>query len=371
MSPQVSVVVPTRDEGRNAAELIRRVAAALVGVDAELLFVDDGTDDLPDVAAAAAERARFPVTVLRRAVPTGGLSGAVVAGLRRARARVCIVMDGDLQHPPEIVRELWDRYEHGDADVVVASRYLDGGTARGLAGMTRVLVSRLSTACTRALFPVRLRGVTDPMTGFFLVDTATVRFDGLRPRGFKILLELLVRGEHRIAEVPFAFAPRLAGESKASVRQGLLFLWQLLGLRWGVLPAFALVGAIGAVTNVGIVWASTAAGVNDLPAAILAAEATIIGNFLLLELIVFRDRRANARPLAGRFWRSFTFNNAESAVRIGFVALLVGGAHISTVLATAVTLAVAFVARFLFHSRVVYRPRRRATFVEAADVPTR
>ncbi|WP_353113772.1 glycosyltransferase family 2 protein [Microbacterium sp.] len=354
---QLSIIVPTYNEGQSAVELIRRADSALQGIDAEILFVDDGTDDLPEVVADASSWAHVSVRVRRRPAATGGLSGAVVEGLRHARSNICIVMDGDLQHPPEVLRDLWERHARGDADVVVASRYVDGGDADGLADVGRVLVSRLSTSITRAMFPVRLREVTDPMTGFFLVDTATLDLDELRPRGFKILLELLVRRQHRVAEVPFVFASRFAGESKATVRQGVQFLAQVAALRFGRMSSFAVVGAFGAAANIAIVWAMTSLGIDYLLAAIVAAEATILGNFVLFELAVFRDMRAEASTLAGRFWRSFAFNNVESAVRIPVVALLVSGVHLSSVLATALTLAVAFIARFLFHSLVVYRPR--------------
>jgi len=236
--PRLSIIVPTYDESENAAELIRRTDAALSGVEAELLFVDDGTDDLPAVAATSGLGTALNVRTLRRAAPAGGLSSAVVEGIRNARARVCVVMDGDLQHPPELIRSLWDRYQQGGLDVVAASRYAPGGDATGLAGPSRALVSRLSTVLARALFPLRLRGVTDPMTGFFLLDTAGLDLEELRPRGFKILLEILVRRQRRVAKIPLVFADRSAGYSKASARQGLHFLGQLWSLRAGAMVPF-------------------------------------------------------------------------------------------------------------------------------------
>ncbi|MDR2323709.1 MAG: glycosyltransferase [Microbacterium sp.] len=236
--PLLSIVVPTYDEAANVHELIRRTDAALSGLEAELLFVDDGTDDLPAIAAASGAGAALIVRTIRREVPSGGLSGAVVEGIRQARAHTCVVMDGDLQHPPELIRSLWDRRAGGDVDVVVASRYAQGGDATGLAGRGRTLVSGLSTMLARALFPTRLQGVTDPMTGFFLLDTTGLDLEELRPRGFKILLEILVRRQWRVAEVPLVFAGRFAGESKASARQGLHFLSQLWGLRVGTMLPF-------------------------------------------------------------------------------------------------------------------------------------
>ena len=275
-------------------------------------------------------------------------------------------MDGDLQHPPEEIRDIYARFARGDVDVVVASRYAGDGTSAGLADRTRVLVSKASTALTRAMFPIRLKDVSDPMTGFFLIDRRAVDAATLRPRGFKILLEILARKNLRIAEVPFDFAGRHAGESKASMRQGVHFLTQLTALRFGKMSLFAVIGGVGAIVNVAIVWALTQLGVNYIAAAIIASEATIIGNFLLQERFVFQDMKGEASGVWARFAKSFTFNNAELLIRIPIVALMVSGGHISVVIATAITLFVAFIVRFMFHSLVVYAPRRPGVQVSKA-----
>lgn len=354
--------MPTYNEAPNVAELVRRVTDAVASLDeptdAEIVFVDDSTDDTPAVIRAAAATSALPIRLIHRAVRTGGLGGAVVEGIRAAASDACLVMDGDLQHPPEKIPELVDRFRVGDVDAVIASRYAGGGTAHGLADRTRVLVSKVSTAITKSMFPVRLRDVTDPMTGFFVISRRAVDLEGLRPRGFKILLEILVRRGYRIAEVPFDFADRHAGESKASLRQGVHFLTQLAALRFGKMSLFALIGGLGAVANIVIVWALTQWGIDYIVAAIIAAEATIIGNFLLIERFVFSDMRGQASGVWSRFAKSFAFNNAEAVIRIPIVALMVETGHISAVVATAITLVVAFVVRFVFHSLVVYAPRK-------------
>lgn len=355
---ELTIVVPTFNEAPNIAELVRRITASVADFDAEILFVDDSTDDTPAMIAAVARTASIPVRAIHRDEAHGGLGGAVLEGLLAAEADRCLVMDGDLQHPPEKIPELYQRILRQDVDVVVASRYSGEGTAHGLADRTRVLVSRASTAVTRAMFPIRLKDVTDPMTGFFLVDRRAIDHESLHPRGFKILLEILARRALRVAEVPFDFADRFAGESKASLSQGFHFLAQLAALRFGKMSLFAIVGGFGALVNLFMVWALVGFGVNYIVAAVIAAEATIIGNFLLLERFVFQDMRAQASSAWLRFAKSFSFNNAEALIRIPVVALMVSGWHFSAVIATALTLGVAFVVRFLFHSLVVYAPKR-------------
>ncbi len=357
----LSVIVPTFNEGGNVAELVRRIGAALHDVDFEVVFVDDSTDDTPATIQAVAAATEFPVRLIHRDEPEGGLSGAVLEGFRNAQARWCLVMDGDLQHPPEDIPRMLDRAALGDVDIVVASRYVAGGTAGGLAGATRTAVSRTSTLLTKAMFPRKLHGCTDPMTGFFLVDRDTVDLDDLRPRGFKILLEILARRQMRIGEIPFAFATRFAGESKATFSQGMRFLTQLAMLRFGRMSAFALVGGVGAIANLIIMWGLVHLGMNYVSAAIIASEVTIIGNFLLLEYLVFADMRSESGAMWMRFLKSFAFNNVEAVVRIPIIPLLVQGAHIPSVLAAAITLAAAFVVRFVYHALWVYAPKRKAT----------
>lgn len=142
------------------------------------------------------------------------------------------------------------------------------------------------------------------------------------------------------------------------MRQGLHFLSQLAALRFGKMSLFALIGALGAVANIAIMWGLTQIGVGYIVAAIIAAEVTIVANFLLQERFVFQDMTGDASTIWLRFVKSFSFNNAEALVRIPVLAFLVETWHFSSVIAAAVTLVVAFIARFMFHSLVVYAPRK-------------
>ena len=354
----LSVIVPTFNEGPNVAELVRRTTDAMAGRVVEVIFVDDSTDDTHDVIRAVAASAQIPVRLIHRDDPVGGLGGAVVEGIKAAASDRCVVMDGDLQHPPEVIAELLARAERGDVDVVVASRYIAGGTSDGLANAVRTAVSRASTLLTKAMFPKKLHNCSDPMTGFFLVDRRALEVETLQPRGFKILLEILARKQMRIAEVPFSFAARFAGESKASFSQGMRFLLQLTMLRFGRMSAFALVGGLGALANLAIMWALQMVGVQYIVAAVIASVVTIVANFLALEYLVFADMRAESGLMRHRFIKSFTFNGIEAIVRIPVIWVLVSQAHIQSVLAAALTLIAAFVVRFVFHALVVYAPKK-------------
>ena len=163
----------------------------------------------------------------------GGLSGAVMRGIATATTDFIAVMDGDGQHPPSVLPAMYHKLMSGGADIVVASRYRPGGGADGLDGSLRQFVSRASTWVAKSLFPIRLRGVTDPMTGCFMMRRDDLDLDKVKSAGFKILLEILLsHPELRRGEVPMRFRTRKAGESKATIRQGMLYLSQLMRLRF-------------------------------------------------------------------------------------------------------------------------------------------
>ena len=215
-APLLSIVVPTKNEVGNVADLIARLEAVVPTVAMEIIFVDDSTDATPEFIEAVARHSTREIVLLpqRRERGCSGLGAAVVQGLRAARAPWVCVMDADLQHPPDLIASLLEQAESSDLDLVVASRYCeDGSTGFGWA---RAMASRCTTDAARLLFPRRLRNVTDPMSGFFLVRRDAIDVDALHPRGFKILLELLIRTPAlRCGEVSFAF-----GERRSRSQQG-------------------------------------------------------------------------------------------------------------------------------------------------------
>ncbi|WP_433452177.1 glycosyltransferase [Streptomyces sp. CA-142005] len=362
----VTVVVPTFNESANIRQLLHRITESVPArLPCEVLFVDDSTDDTPEVIREAAKDCPFPVAVLHREEPEGGLGGAVVEGLKAAVSEWIVVMDGDCQHPPSLVPELVATGERTNASLVVASRYIEGGSRAGLAGGYRVAVSRGATWLAKGLFPRRLRGISDPMSGFFAIRRSAVTADVLRPLGYKILLELAVRSRPRgVAEVPFVFEDRFAGESKSTAQEGFRFLRHLAGLRTASpvarMVGFGLIGASGFVPNLAGLWALTVLGMHYLPAEILANQFGVAWNFLLIEQLLFRDRRAHRRWW-DRLGRFALLANADLLLRIPLIALLVGRFGMGALPATALALVMTFVLRFVGTEALVYLPRRRGS----------
>jgi len=349
----LTVVIPTRNEAPNVPEMLRRLDGALRDLDAEVLFVDDSDDDTPAVISAAAQVAPRPVRLLHRAPENraGGLGGAVIAGMRTAAAPWVVVLDGDLQHPPELVPALVATGRAMRADLVYGTRYSGRGTAHGLDGALRSLVSRLCTFLAKIVFPRRLRGISDPMSGFFAVRVDAVALPALRPAGYKILVEIIARSAlSTVTAVPYAFRPRFAGRSKASLREGLLFLRHLLVLRstvgrLGQLARFLTVGLSGVVVNTIVLslLTATAVGLPYLVASVIATHVAILWNFLLLERFVFRG----GRPFLSTFPRFWCLNAALLPVQLGLLALAVEVGRVPPVPANVVVLALVFLVRYL------------------------
>ena len=359
----VTLIVPTRNEAGNIAPLVAR-SQAVLPCDAEIIFVDDSTDDTPEVIRAVAAEAPVTVRVIHRAPDerTGGLGGAVVAGMRGASGDVMVVMDGDLQHPPETIPELVAPIAEGDADLVAASRYRGDGDRSGLANGIRVGVSRAATTLAKLAFPRLLRNSTDPMSGFFAVRRSAVTVDDLRPEGFKILLETVARCELDVHEVAFTFADRNAGESKADMAEGFRFARHLVRLRLGTMgtptvrraAGFAVVGATGLVVNAIAFWAMLrSGGLSYVEAAILATQVSTTWNFAGLELFVFRGREEGS--IWWRYVRFSVMNNAVMLARLPLLAMLIEWFHIPAVPANVLTLLVVFVVRFTVSDKLIYK----------------
>ena len=224
----ISIIVPTLNEAENLPLLIPRIAAALAGRDFEIIVVDDDScDDTRAVCARLAQQ--HPLTLHVRERPKDGLSGAVLTGFYLAKGDILVVMDADLQHPPETLPELIAPLEAtGDAaaDFVIGSRHAPGGTVEEQWGLFRKINSRVATLLARPFTGPR---TTDPMSGFFALRRETLqRAERLTPLGYKIGLELMSKCRvSRVREVPIHFKTRAHGRSKLTVTQQFKYLEHL------------------------------------------------------------------------------------------------------------------------------------------------
>src|SRR5712692_326905 len=243
-TPDLSVVVPTRNEHDNIEPLLETLQIVLWGLHVEVIFVDDSDDDTPEVIKMCCSgwlsTPLFHIKLEHRLAGdarAGGLATAVVHGMNRAQAEYVAVIDADLQHPPELLRVFYDQAVAQNADLVLASRYIKGGGYQGLDGVGRRFISVGLKWTAKLLFPEQLLRISDPLSGFFLLRRSLLADVSLRPIGYKILLEILLRCPWRkVLEVPYHFQPRAHGQSKANMRQGILALRHMQRL-WREVPA--------------------------------------------------------------------------------------------------------------------------------------
>src|SRR5579884_105045 len=296
-APELCIVVPTFNERLNIPILVEGLTRTLVGYDWEVLFVDDNSPDGSATVARAIGESDRRVRCMRR-IGRRGLAGACLDGMMASHARYIAVMDADLQHDERLLTAMLDRLRDGEADLVIASRYLGGGSAAGLASPRRVRLSRWANALAQRVLGVAL---TDPMCGFFMIrrDVFEKIAPSISTQGFKILLDILATagGRLRAVELASTFRQRLHGESKLDSKIALDFAALVTAklTHDSVSPRFllfCLVGLTGIAVHLSTLIAVVMLTTLSFDAAqALATIAAITWNFTLNNLFTYRDQR--------------------------------------------------------------------------------
>ncbi len=363
MQKKVSIVIPTYNEAGNIPILLSRIKKALDSSshvkEYEIIIVDDNS---PDGTA---------ITALRKAAELGikdrvkvyvrknerGLSTAVLKGIRESSGEIIVVMDADLQHPPEKIPEMVEPILEGKAEISVATRYR-GGREKGLS-LPRKIVSKTASLIAKLLLP-QTRMLSDPMTGFFafhrkVVSSTKRKFE---PKGYKILLEILVKGEydpHKIIEIPYVFERRYSGESKLGLKETLEYIEHILKLNEYRVIKFAGVGASGILVNEGLL--SLLYGKIGFPlwvAGALAIESSILSNFTLNSLITFK----NVSTGTTLFQKLFRYHLATAlGVAINYIVLLGLSylAEINPLISNLIGILLGFTANYLLSEHYVWK----------------
>jgi len=330
---EIAVIAPTFNERDNVAELIRLLDTALAGRAWEIVFVDDdSTDGTPEELLAAA-RADNRVRILRR-IGRRGLSTAVVEGVLSTSAPIVAVMDADLQHDERVLPDMIARLEQGDCDIVVGSRYVEGGGV-GDWSAQRLSFSRFATQLSRLVVKADL---SDPMSGFFLIRREA--FDGavrrLSGQGFKILLDLMASAPAplRVAETPYTFRNRVHGESKLDSA----VLWDFAALLLDKLVGrfvpvrfvmFVFVGGLGVVVHFAVLsLLFQAMSQGFMISQTIAAVVAMTFNFFVNNALTYRDRRLRgAGQLARGLLSFYAVCSVGLVANIGIANFLFEGAY--------------------------------------------
>lgn len=369
---KVSIIVPTYKEADNIPELFERLKRALDEnkIDFEIIVVDDNS---PDGTAQVAREKMIELGINGKVIVREnerGLSSAVVRGFKESSGDILVVMDADLQHPPEVIPQLVRAVVDG-ADIAVGSRYVKGGGVENWKWY-RKLASIGATYVARVFLP-QVRKIKDPVSGLFALKREVIQdvIDQLNPLGFKILMEILVKGKYsKVVEVPYVFQPRKAGSSKLSGKVIMEMIIHTLKLSWwsGELQRmikFTLVGLTGIFVNLGALYylvekSKIFAEILGLGgryvalniAALMAFEASVLSNFILNDIWTFRDLRKNVslkRRLVGFHIASYF----GGVVQLGTYAVLVA-LGVYYLLANLIGIVLGYIVRFFVTRDVVY-----------------
>jgi dolichol-phosphate mannosyltransferase len=327
--PRLAVVIPCYNEAENVAPMVARLDAALAGIAWEAIFVDDDSPDgtAARVRAIAARDVR--IRCLRR-IGRRGLASACIEGMLATSAPFLAVIDGDLQHDETILPRMLAALEEGSAEIAIGSRNIAGGAKEEGLSPLRRLISDAGAALANAALPVK---VADPMSGFFALPRPL--FEEIAPRltgtGFKILLDILLSAGRplRVVEIPYAFRPREAGESKLDAAALLEFAGLLADKALGGLVplrflAFALVGAIGVLVHLAALGLLHGVGQVGFGAAQWTATfIAMTANFLLNNRFTYRDRRLRGPRLLRGLILFYLVCGIGAVANVGIAGLLV------------------------------------------------
>jgi len=324
----LSLVIPTykeRDNIENVVNILTRLLDQAIPGNYELIVVDD---DSPDRTWEVAQSLipDYPQLRVMRRQEERGLSSAVIRGWQAATGRVLGVIDGDLQHPPEVLTQLLQKIEQG-ADLALASRHVDGGGVSSWSVIRRFL-SRGAQVLGLVILPGVLGRVTDPMSGYFMIRRSAIANVTLNPVGYKILLEVIGRGQvGEIAEAGYVFRERTEGESKVTWKQYIEYIQHLIRLRISTgrigkiskkvnFPVqrflrFGLVGLSGVFVDMFILYLLSDPTTLALPltrSKIIAGEIAIFNNFLWNDAWTFADVSMQQKGWKPRLKRFLKFN---------------------------------------------------------------
>jgi dolichol-phosphate mannosyltransferase len=288
----LSLVLPTYNEKENIQKIIRKIQEEFREnkIDGEIIVVDDNSPDRTGKILENLKKKLKNLKVIHRSGKLG-LSSAVLEGWKIADGEVLGVMDADLSHPPEKIKELFRAIEKGEADFTIGSRYIKGGKIEGW-NLQRKLMSRTATLLSRIYTKVK-----DPMTGFFMIKEDVIKNVDLNPKGFKILLEIILKGNYQnIKEIPITFINRVEGKSKVGIREIFYYLQNLISYLpyknnlMGEFFKFGIVGGIGTLINITILYLLTEkVRVYYLISAIISFFVAMSSNFILNKIWTFKE----------------------------------------------------------------------------------
>ena len=377
-NPQISIIVPTYNESQNIVGILKSIRENIPkGLFTETIVVDDNSPDgtgkiVEDYMSDIKKIAENTVNVIHRTAKNG-LSSAILNGIQNARGETIVVMDSDFSHPPQIIPKMIEAFKQYQCDLVVASRYITGGSIEGWT-TKRKIISKVATIIAKKGLDAKIK---DPMSGFFAFKRNIIKelnFDAL---GYKFLLELLVKTNGiSVKEIPYTFENRRLGSSKldnSTIIDYIKSVWKLYknekiktsnekrsSVRFFSKAArFFTIGASGFVVNYVISMMFTL-GLTDfwyVHANIFGIIASISTNFLLNKIWTFEDRDFSRRKTLLQYGKFSLFSSLGAIVQLGMVYWLVDTYDVSYPLALISAITTAAFSNFILNKKLTFKEK--------------
>ncbi len=348
--PIVSIVIPTRNESANIANLLNQVKP----LGHEILVVDDSTDGGETKMLAIKNGARVLDGQHK------GLGQAIIDGIKASKSEIVVVMDADCSHPPSKIPQLVEACKDGYG-MSIGSRYVNGGSIVGWNKKRRLI----SMVASRMAFPIT--GLRDNTSGFFAVSNSILDGVDLKPDSWKIMLEILVKSKAKAVEIPIEFWDRQAGESKFNNKEVVAYLKHLFKLamfKYRVF-SFTLVGGIGFIINMGLYYPLTLIFQSEvtfldqhfyLPPFAISSAVAIMSNYHFNKVWTFGDRKAKSLSSM----RYFGMAGITLLLDMFVLFLMVDYGHLHPMLAAMVAIIFVFFLRYVIADKWIWGYRKSA-----------
>lgn len=375
--PQVSIIIPTYNESQNILHVLKSIEEHIPkNITAQTIVVDDNSPDgtgkiVEDYMKSVRKMAGYTIDIIHRKTKDG-LSSAILKGIQYATGNAIVVMDSDFSHPPSLLPKIIDALKQPKWDIVIASRYVNGGAVKGWT-VKRKLLSKGATVIAKRGLGIN---ANDPMSGFFAFKRQVIqglKFDAI---GYKMLLEILVKTKNaNVLEIPYTFTNREFGSSKLNTRTVVDYtkaVWNLY--RYGKKAAkeekrasvsffskagrFYSVGAIGLMINylVSSLFTSVVSNLWYLHATIIGIVVSMSSNFVLNKVWTFEDRNFSRHTIA-QYAKFIGFSSLGALAQIGMVYVLVDQYDIQYPIALILAVLSTALSNFLLNKKWTFKEK--------------
>ena len=375
---EVTIIIPTYNESENIIQVLKSIGEYIPkDIATEAIVVDDNSPDgtgklVEDYINDTQNKTGYTIDVIHRKTKSG-LSSAILDGIQHSSGETVVVMDSDFSHPPKIIPQLIEEIKTSKYDIVIASRYTEGGEVNGWS-TKRKLISKTAKGIAKAGLGVN---ESDPMSGFFAFNRNIlegIKFDAI---GYKMLLEILVKTKNaKVKEIPYTFTNRTRGSSKLDSTIMFDFVtsvWKLYmyghtakvsDTRTSVrfiskAGRFYTVGASGLLLNYLVALGLTIDGINTwyIHATIIGIAVSMTSNFILNKIWTFEDKNFEDRRTLVQYGKFVAFSSLGALIQLGMVYVLVDNYQFVFLHALILAVIIAATSNFILNKKWTFKEK--------------